>query len=283
MVRTWLIGLAVGIGMAGTAAAQAPRVADAGQTRVRQQIFMMEGVLERAVQLGVDNLRRRMRSVMPDDSLLQAGAPQARGFRLDGYGVFFDVEVPAVRRSFAWSMRTMNETGLALARDLAQMRAFMQAISDPRMRTEFDRALQRLQRQMAPPVPPAPPASPARVTAAAQSQPAAATVQPLPVPEPVTPPPGDPALVNDPGEVYAEEVKGALINAMIENSGSLVLGADEWFTVAARDSAHGNSLVAGDREAVTLVLRLKGSDLAGFRAGRLTLDQVKARIVASEF
>ena len=60
---------------------------------------MMEGVLERAVQLGVDNLRRRVRAVMPDDALLQGGAPQVRGFRLDGYGVFFDVEVPALRRA----------------------------------------------------------------------------------------------------------------------------------------------------------------------------------------
>ena len=87
---------------------------------------MMEGVLERAVQNGVDNLRRRVRAVMPDDALLQGGVPQVRGFRLDGYGVFFDVEVPALRRSLAWSLRTMNETGDALARDLAAMRAFVQ-------------------------------------------------------------------------------------------------------------------------------------------------------------
>jgi hypothetical protein len=278
-----LIGLAVGVGMAGAAAAQAPQGADARQVRVRQQIFVMEGALERAVQLGVDNLRRRLRPVMPDDALLQGGAPQVRGFRLDGYGVFFDVEVPAVRRSLAWSLRMMNETGLALARDLAQMRAFMQAIADPRTRTEFDRMLQRIQRQMAPPVapaPPAPPVAPGRV-AAAQSQPVA--VPPLPPSDPVAAPPADIPAMTDPGEMYAQEVKAALIDAMIETSGALVLGADEWLTVAARDSAPGNALVPDDRDVVTLILRIRGSDLAAFRAGRLTLEQVRARVAFSEF
>jgi hypothetical protein len=269
--------------VAGAAAAPAPQGADAGLTRARQQIFVMEGVLERAAQLGVDNLRRRLRGVMPDDALLQGGAPQVRGFRLEGYGVFFDVEVPAVRRSLAWSLRTMNETGLALARDLAQMRAFMQAIDDPRMRTEFDRMLQRIQRQMAPPGPPAPPVpppAPGRI-AAAQTQPAVAA-QSLPAPDPVAAAADAPPLT-DPGEMYAQEVKAALLDAMIENGGALVLGADEWLAVAARDGVSGNTLVAGDRNVATLILRIKGSDLAGFRAGRLTLEQAKARVAASEF
>jgi hypothetical protein len=280
VVRTWLIGFGIGVGIVGAAAAQTLQSADAGQLRVRQQIFVMEGALERAVQLGVDNLRRRLRTVMPDDALLQGGAPQVRGFRLEGYGVFFDVEVPAVRRSLAWSLRTMNETGLALARDLAQMRAFMQAIADPRMRTEFDRMLQRIQRQMAPPVPPGPPVAPGRV-AAAQSQPAVAA-QALPAPDPTAPPPVDAAVIRDPGEVYTQEVKAALIDAMIDQSAALTLGADEWLGVAARDSAPGPSLV-GEPDGVTVILRLKGSDLAAFRGGKLTLEQVKARVLISEF
>jgi hypothetical protein len=267
-----LIAAAVVIGSTGTAAAQAPPGAGAEQVRARERIFMMEGVLERAVQLGVDNLRRRMRAVMPDDALLQGGTPQVRGFHLDGYGVFFDVEVPAVRRSLAWSLRTMNETGMTLARDLAQMRAFMQAIADERMRVEFDRMLQRIQRQMAP-------AAPSAERAAVQSQPGV-VAQSLP-PSPAAA--ADPLLLSDPGEAYTQEVKAALVDAMIENSGALTLGADEWLTVAARDNTPGNALVPGDQDVVTLILRLKGSDLHAFRAGRLTPDQVKARVVASEF
>jgi len=52
-----------------------------------------------------------------------------------------DVEVPALRQSLAWSIRTMNETSAALARDLAAMRAYVQAIPDQRARAEFERTL----------------------------------------------------------------------------------------------------------------------------------------------
>src|SRR5687767_7517330 len=152
-VRRFIIGVVASLVVtSGAEAAQAPSaVPDNEQVRARQRIFMMEGVLERAVQLGVDNLRRRARSVMPDDALVQGSAAQVRGFRLQGYGVFFDVEVPSLRRSMAWSLRTMNETTMALARDLAAMRAFVQAIDDPRARAEYERLLQRVQRQVAPP------------------------------------------------------------------------------------------------------------------------------------
>ena len=144
MVRTWIVGVVFAVGansVASVASAQTPAAPDAEQVRARQKIFMMEGVLERAVQLGVENLRRRVRAVMPDDALLQGSAPQVRGFRLDGYGVFFDVEVPSLRRSLAWSLRTMNENAAVLGRDLASMRAFVQSIADPRARAEFDRIL----------------------------------------------------------------------------------------------------------------------------------------------
>ena len=259
----------------GAAAAQTPSAApESEQIRARQRIFMMEGVLERAVQLGVDNLRRRARAVMPDDALVQASAPQVRGFRLEGYGVFFDVEVPSLRRSIAWSLRMMNETTMALARDLAAMRAFVQAIDDPRARAEYERVLQRVQRQIAP----------ARAQGAASSTVAAegASPQVRALPSAAEPAiPIDAALVEDPSEAYTQEVRASLIDAMIENSGPLVLGADEWLTVAARDNAPTDPFVPGDQ--VTVVLRLKGSDINAFRSGQLTLEQVRARVQAGEF
>ncbi len=240
---------------------------------------MMEGVLERAVQLGVDNLRRRARAVMPDDALVQGSSPQVRGFRLGGYGVFFDVEVPSLRRSVAWSLRTMNETTMALARDLAAMRAFVQAIDDPRVRAEYERVLQRVQRQVAPSQmqnPTMPPTTPERTAAQAGAG--------VPVAAQTVGPPAilvDATLLNDPGEAYTQEVRASLIDAMIENSGALVLGANEWLTVAARDNAPTDPLMPGDQ--MTVVLRLKGSDIHAFRAGTLTLEQVRARVQAGEF
>src|SRR5687767_14004806 len=92
---------------AASAAAQAPRQSEADQIRARQRISMMEGTLERAVLNGADNLVRQVDRVMPDGAML-TGAPQVRGFRLEGYGVFFDVEVPALRLSIAWIVRAMQ-------------------------------------------------------------------------------------------------------------------------------------------------------------------------------
>ena len=279
VARTFILGVVASVVVtSGADAAQIASAPDSEQIRARQRIFMMEGVLDRAVQLGVDNLRRRARSVMPDDALVQGSAPQLRGFRLDGYGVFFDVEVPSLRRSIAWSLRTMNETTMALARDLAAMRAFVQAIDDPRARAEYERVLQRVQRQTAPPQMQNP-SMPERM---ASQTGAGATVAAQTVGTPQPPAiPVDATLLNDPGEAYTQEVRASLIDAMIENSGALVLGADEWLTVAARDNAPTDPLMPGDQ--MTLVLRVKGSDIHAFRAGALTLEQVRARVQAGEF
>jgi hypothetical protein len=282
-----VIGFIVGVGLATGASAQGVRpAAEAEQVRARQRIFMMEGVLEHAVQLGVDNLRRRVRTVMPDDALLQGGAPQVRGFRLEGYGVFFDVEVPALRRSLAWSLRTMNETGGAVARDLAAMRSLVQSIPDPRVRAEFELTLRRLQQQVGP-VTPAAPVRADRGQAAAPG--ATVTAQSVIVPpvrealDTAQPHVPDPALVNDPSDAYTEEVKATMIDAMIEHSGALMLGDQEWLAVAARDNAPSGAFMPGDPDVVTLVLRVRGSDLNAFRAGRLTLEQVRARVEVGEF
>ena len=278
MVRTWIVGVVLAVGANGVASAQTLTASDAEQVRARQKIFMMEGVLERAVQLGVENLRRKIRAVMPDDALLQGSTPQVRGFRLDGYGVFFDVEVPSLRRSLAWSLRTMNENAAVLGRDLAAMRAFVQAIADPRARAEFDRILQRVQRQV----------GPAGAMERASTQPGP-TAQSLPVaatttqtPESAPAPRFDPTLT-DPSQAYTDEVRASLIDAMVENSGTLVLNSDEWLTVAARDNAPSDPFMPGGQDTKTLVIRIKGDDLNAFRAGRLTLEEVRTRVQVGEF
>ncbi len=291
-MRSWVIGVVMGMGIAGGASAQTaaapPQNTEADQIRARQRIFIMEGVLEHAVQVGVDNLRRRLRAVVPDDALLQGGAPQVRGFRLDGYGVFFDVEVPALRQSLAWSIRTINETGNALARDVAAMRAFVRAIPDPGVQAEFERTLRRVQQQVSPTpqVPALASAAPAgQVSAQTVGAAQAVTAQSVGAPQADIPaaPEIDPVLLNDPSDAYTEEVKAAVIDAMIENSGSLVLSDNEWLTVAARDNAPTAPFISADPAVVTLVLRIKGSDLSAFRAGQLTLEQVRSRVQIGEF
>src|SRR5207244_3500061 len=60
----------------------------------RYQIGQIERLLEGAVEHGATVIRDRLQAMMPADMLLTENA-RARGFRLDGYGVFFDVEVPS--------------------------------------------------------------------------------------------------------------------------------------------------------------------------------------------
>src|SRR5579862_3648761 len=75
-----------------TAAPSQPTPAE--QKESRYQIGVMERVLEGAVEHGVTNIRDRLQVLGPTELLITDNA-KARGFRLDGYGVFFDVLVPS--------------------------------------------------------------------------------------------------------------------------------------------------------------------------------------------
>jgi hypothetical protein len=274
VVGAMVVGLAASV----SAQAPAPQGGDSPQARqAREQVSMMEGVLVRAVQNGVNNLRRRVREVMPDDALLQGGFPQVHGFRLDGYGIFFAVQVPGLRPSMAWTIRTMNDTGRLLASDLAQMRRYVQTVQDARMRADLERTLTRIQRSIGP-VPPAATGQPepGRVEAAALAAPGAPVAAASTALQ-------EPAPLPDPSELYTQEVKTALIDAMIQYSGALTVGPNEWLTVAARDNEPTNPLTQGDPEVMTILLRIKGSDLTAHRAGRLTLEETRARVEVQEF
>ncbi len=62
----------------------------------RYQIGVMENVLEQAVQHGADKTRDRMQALMPPAEMTLSTSARVRGFRQEGYGVFFDVEVPTL-------------------------------------------------------------------------------------------------------------------------------------------------------------------------------------------
>jgi hypothetical protein len=288
VVKQFIAGAVFFVGLVSAVSGQvvqSPSVELAAQARYK--IFVMEGVLERAVANGAAILSRQVRAVAPD-SLLLTGQPEARGFRLDSYGVFFDVQVPALRRSVAWTLRTMaDDNGVAATTALAQLRAHIQTVSDPRMRADLQRALRRLELQVGPgPMQ----TSPGVATAGSSPLAGPSTAsQRVDVPDPATA--GqvgaaivDPALLLDPNEAYTREVKEALIDAMLENSGPLGIGAEEWLTVAARDNERGDRLVPGDAyDVMTIVFRIKGSDLADFRAGRISLEEARQRVDVREF
>jgi hypothetical protein len=253
------------------------------QMQARYNIFVMEGVLERAVEHGAQSLSRQLRPVMPDMFLL-SGAAQARGLRLEGYGVFFDVEVPALRPSVAWTLRTMtDENGMAATAALQQLRAFVEEKTPQGpQKVNLLQAIKRLELQVGPAQMPAGqsagPAPDASVTAA--------TVDSRRTSAPTAPKtsPTDRSWLDDPNEAYTNEVKTALIDAMLDHSGPIGVGTDEWLTVAARDNEHHDRLVQSDLyDTSTIVLRVKGSDLAAYRAERITKDEARKRVEIREF
>jgi hypothetical protein len=104
--------------------------------------------------------------------------------------------------------------------------------------------------------------------------------------EPVALPSAKDALrsvaAEDPGQKYREAVKRCLIDAMLDNSKSMDLGPEEWLTVAARGSESG--LIPGEiYQLTTLVLKVKGSDLADLLAGRLTKEQARQKVEVRQF
>jgi hypothetical protein len=266
---------------------QAP-AADASreqQVQARYNIFMMEGVLERAVQHGADQLRRQVQRLMPDMMML-SGEAHARGFRLEGYGVFFDVSVPIMRQTVAWSLRTfIHDNHAAAGAALQQLKTAIERMTpDPREKAALLQAIKRLEVQVTPLQSGAGPVVTGMVprqtgergtVTALEAAPEAAA--PALTPEQV-------ALLEDPNGAYEREVIAALKDAMLQHSGSIRVGADEWLTVAAHDNEHRNRLVPGEAyDLLTIVLRVKGSDLADYRAERISADEARRRIVVSEF
>src|SRR5438128_758586 len=81
----------------------------------RYQIGQMERVLEGAVEHGVTVTRDRIQALaqVPAEMLVSDNA-HARGFRLDGYGVFFDVVVPSFEATLTWTLRTLDQNDLGL-------------------------------------------------------------------------------------------------------------------------------------------------------------------------
>lgn len=261
---------------------------------LRHQIYVMEGALARAVAFGAQRLNHELRTVAPG-MLMLAGDANARGFYLEGYGVFFDVEVPVLRESMMWSLRTMLEQDdQALREALGQLKQFVQTQQpgDSRQRAALDSALRRIELQMTPAIPA--PAPRGAATVSSSGTVSAGMVQEAPTPSPRAAPqaeggppaePVDRIWLEDPGRAYTESVQRALVDAMIDYSAPMAVGHEEWLTVAARDNERRDRLAPQDpyEEVLTILLRVRGSDLAAYRAGRIDRDEVRRRVQAQIF
>lgn len=261
-MRGWVSGIAVVMLAMTSAHAQQD---DADQIKARQRISTMEGVLERAVSNGAESMLRQVKTVRADLPSL-TGLPEARGFRLDGYGVFFDVEVPALILPPTWPLRMLYRD--STNRIVDELRAMMLTV-DQRTREQLSPLIRQLELQ-----------SQGATGLSASGQTSGQVLTQTPAPDNG---PGR-SVIDDPESRYTQEVKAALIDSMIENSQPLGIGPDEWLIVAARDNVPHDPLTPGDKtDFSTVIFRVRGSDLGAFRAGRITIDDVRKKVDVREY
>jgi hypothetical protein len=280
MNRVGLPLLIITIGMAAPAWAQTDAAstarAEADARQSRYQIGQMERLLEGAVEHGVTLIRDRFQKLTnaPADLLVTDNA-HARGFRLDSYGVFFDVTAPSFETSaLVWSLRTLdrNDLGVDVALKTLQDRVKGDPVSE--------QALKRLEIQVGP-VAVARVANPAVDGARNASGSVAATNVDAAPTDP--PSPGDDPILADPNEAYRTEVISALKDAMLDHSTSLNIRADEWLTIAVRGNDDRPRLAPADSDARTRIIRLRGADLAAYLARQITRDEALQRIEVRVF
>ena len=220
-LRGLTIGLAVWFGTTVSAQSPArPRVESTpAQMQARQQIAALEATLEHAVGQAALMLNKRLQATNTDNMVILAGLTRARGFRLDDYGVMFDVEFPSMRRSVVWSIQELERNANA---STGRGRAVAAAGIEPAVR---------------------------------------------------------------PREIYQNEITTALVSAILDYKGSPGVGANEWLTVAARESVFDRRYIGADPNdtAITIIARIKGSDLQALREGTLTRDEGLKRLVVKHY
>ncbi len=270
MKRLALI-IAGAVTAAAVQAAAQPTAARAAAEQ-RYQIGQMERVLEGAVEHGVTVTRDRVQALaqVPADLLVSDNA-HARGFRLEGYGVFFDIVVPSFETTLTWSLRTLDQNDLGLDSALRTLQSHIKTAGDPNL----EQALKRLELQVNPAVlarTAVPDVAGARTTTGS----AASTSADKPAPT-------DDPILADPNEAYRTEVTQALKDAMLAHSSSLGIGQNEWLTIAAKGNDDRPRLAPADSDARTRIIRLRGSDLAEFLSGRISREEALQRIEVRVF
>jgi hypothetical protein len=246
---------------------------------LRHLIYVMEGALVRAVQFGAQQVNREIRGLSPDIFTI-AGDADARGVYLDGFGVFFDVGVPILRQSVMWGFRTLQQDEQVTRELIAYLRKQVQAERDPGQRRTLDLMIRNLELQL-----PTPGSRVVSGDTLGGATVAGLSAQPVAEPSATAPRPPDNKVLQDPNRAYTDLVQRALIDAMLDYSMPMLLGENEWLTVAARDNEPRDIFAPQDpaQEIVTFIYRIKGSDLAAYRAGRIDREEAKRRVEIKEF
>ena len=242
---------------------------DAEANQQRYEIAVLERVIEGAVEHGVAVTRDRLQAVaqMPTELLVSDNA-HARGFRLDGYGVFFDVSVPQFD-TIMWTMRMLDQNDLGLDSAMKELQQIVKGNANA------EQALKRLELQVNPMSLARPTSSSSAIAASDARNATGSTASASGDVERRT---AQDPILKDPNEAYRGEVISALKDAMLAHSSSLDIGPTEWLTIAARGNDDRPRLAPADVNSRTRIMRLRGSDLAAYLARLITKEEALARI-----
>lgn len=252
--------------------------------RNRYHVRQIESVLARAVEHAAELMTHRLTAVSPDVMAL-AGSPRAQGFRIDGYGFFFAVEVPRLSDSMNWALQVLSNN--RDERTLSSLRRLAEAQTDAALRADLERAMRLVERQNGM-VRPA--AGSSRVSSGRTAQTAVTATSTLDDDVPPTPSAGaqapaaevDATLLADPSAAYEGEVKAALVDALLDYALILPLEPGERVTVAARDAGY-IAFPDAIAEMVTVTLSVAVDDLLALRLQRIDRDEARRRVQVREF
>jgi hypothetical protein len=220
----------------------------------RRNIRYMEGVLMQAVRVGAELVGKELEQYEPTGVTVLLGSPRARGFLVDGHGVFFDVEVPDMNQSVIWSVM-VTQRDRQMGNALESLTTALRAMPEGAPMQQAQKALQMLNSTVN--VTKDSPASPL-----APGQVAAQSIPP------------------DPRKLYQDAVISAVVDAMLGYSVQMSLGSDEWLTVAARGTDAPLGPQQGMQESTTITVRVKGADLAIYHSDPTRRAEIREKVRA---
>jgi hypothetical protein len=314
------LALALGLGALGAPAAaqqaRQPAAQPAPQEQpnpVRDGLEALEARLDRAVD----------RVSLPHAARLLGRAEVARGYRLPGYGlvlvltpralpggegqVYFFGPGKTRRMRVDKRQKGASQTVVVNIDDSDGLETFERQVLVLQHETEaarlaaeqeMDRIAEDVRVRIAPPLPPEAPPTPEAAPAplppqapVAVAAPVAAPVPPVPpVAWTAAPPPwmfwfeaGSPAETREPAAVIAD-VRASLVDTLVAADAATLagLGADERVTVAV-DFVSGGLFVANARPSRTLLVSVRGRDVAARGRGAISAEELRRRVEVSEY
>ena len=260
---------------ADTALAQEP--ASVALLRSRYQVTQMERVLGGAAEHGARVTRERLRAMIPADMLLSENV-RVRGIPLEGYGLFFDVEMPPLEGTVLSIFQTLDRNNLGLESALREIDAFIESAGNTNLRQAWQRVELHLDPLAVQSGTTGSPAGDPRALASGS----AASVSADP-PALGSGAPKRDASVGNPQEAYRGEVRDALIDAMLDHSSALRLAEGEWLTVAARGTEDRPRLSPSDYESPIIQITVRGSDLSAFQSKQISREDARRRFRVKVF